>query len=227
QVAAASSDGEEALRGGDMGVRPAAGWPDLFLQAVRELKPGQVSDIIQSGNGFHILTVVAREGGAAPAQLGADGQPMPVTQHRVRHILLETSAVLNDEQAHARLQAIRDRIVGGQVSFADMARQYSDDASAPQGGELGWVSPGETVPQFEEALTRLEPGQVSQPVRTPFGWHLLLVEERRVQDVSEENRRMQARQFLFQRKLEPAWMEWSSLVRSRAYVDNRLERALP
>lgn len=227
QVAAANSDGEEAMRGGDMGVRPAAGWPDLFLNAVGQLQAGQVSEVIQSGNGFHILKVVDREGGPAPIAFGSDGQPMPVTQHRVRHILVQTSAVVDDEQARARLQAMRDRILSGQVSFADMARQYSDDPSAPQGGDIGWLSPGDTVPEFEQVIVGLEPGTVSQPFRTVFGWHLALVEERRVQDVSDERRRLQARQILYQRKLEPAWTEWTSLVRSRAYVDNRLERELP
>ncbi len=224
QLAAANSDGEEAMRGGDLGVRPAAGWPELFLRAAGNLQPGQVSEVIQSGNGFHILKVLDRQGGPAPVVLNVDGSPMPVTQHRVRHILIRPTAVLSDEDARQRLQSIRERIVQGQVSFADMARQYSDDPSAPQGGDLGWVSPGETVPVFEQTIATLEPGTVSQPFRSPFGWHIAVVEERRVQDVSREMQRSQARQILFQRKLEPAWVEWTSLVRSRAYVDNRLER---
>ncbi len=225
QLAAGGSDGEEALQGGDMGIRPMVGWPDLFLQAVGTLQPGQVSDIVQSGNGFHILKVVAREGGAqaaARAGGGIDFGQKQVTQSHVRHILIKTSAVVNDEQARARLEQIADRVRHGQATFADMARQYSDDTSAPQGGELGWISPGETVPAFERAMTALQPGQMSQPVKSEFGWHLILVEDRRVQDVTEQARRMQARQILFQRKLEPAWEEWVGIVRGRAYVDNRL-----
>lgn len=225
QLAAGGSDGEEALQGGDMGIRPMVGWPDLFLQAVGNLQAGQVSDIVQSGNGFHILKVVAREGGqqaAARAGGGLDFGQKQVTQHHVRHILVKTSAVVTDEDARSRLNQIADRIRHGQASFADMARQYSDDTSAPQGGELGWLSPGETVPAFERAMAVLQPGQMSEPVKSEFGWHLILVEDRRVQDVTEQARRMQARQILFQRKLEPAWEEWVGIVRGRAYVDNRL-----
>jgi len=225
QLAAGGSDGEEALQGGDMGIRPMVGWPDLFLQAVGNLQTGQVSDIVQSGNGFHILKVVAREGGqqaAARAGGGLDFSQKQVTQHHVRHILIKTSAVVTDEEARSRLNQIADRIRHGQATFADMARQYSDDTSAPQGGELGWISPGETVPAFERAMTTLQPGQMGEPVKSEFGWHLILVEERRVQDVTEQARRMQARQILFQRKLEPAWEEWVGVVRGRAYVDNRL-----
>jgi len=225
QLAAGGSDGEEALQGGDMGIRPMVGWPDLFLQAVGNLQAGQVSDIVQSGNGFHILKVVAREGGqqaAARAGGGLDFGQKQVTQHHVRHILVKTSAVVTDEEARARLSQIADRIRHGQANFADMARQYSDDASAPQGGELGWISPGETVPAFERAMEALQPGQMSEPVKSEFGWHLILVEDRRVQDVTEQARRLQARQILFQRKLEPAWEEWVGIVRGRAYVDNRL-----
>src|SRR5690606_22968821 len=225
QLAAGGSDGEEALQGGDMGIRPMVGWPDLFMQAVANLQSGQISDIVQSGNGFHILKVVAREGGqqaSARAGGGIDFGQKQVTQHKVRHILVKTSAVVNDEQARARLEQIADRVRHGQATFADMARQYSDDASAPQGGELGWISPGETVPAFERAMAALQPGQMSEPVKSEFGWHLILVEDRRVQDVTEQARRLQARQILFQRKLEPAWEEWVGIVRGRAYVDNRL-----
>lgn len=223
QLAAASSDGEEAMRGGDMGERPMLGWPDLFIQAVSGLQAGEVSDLVQSGNGFHILKVVAREGGQPAATPGrVDLGPKQVTQSRVRHILVKTSAVMSDDQARARLEQIRDRIDHGQATFADMARQYSEDASAPQGGELGWISPGDTVPPFERAMNSLQPGQMSEPVQSEFGWHLLLVEDRRVQDVTEETRRIQARQILFQRKLEPAWEEWVGMVRARAYIDNRL-----
>ena len=226
QLAAAGSDGDEAMRGGDMGVRPVVGWPDLFVQAVANLQAGQVSDIVQSGNGFHILKVVGRDGARQTGPAGApDPGPTQVTQSLVEHILIKTSAVVSDDQARSQLLQIRDRISHGQASFADMARQYSEDASAPQGGEIGWVSPGETVPAFERAMNALQPGQMSEPVKSEFGWHLLHVTDRRVQDVTDQARRMQARQTLFQRKLEPAWEEWVGMVRGRAYVDNRLTQA--
>lgn len=223
QLAAASSDGEEALRGGDLGARPTARWPDLFLQAVAQLQPGQISEPVQSGNGFHVIKLVAREGGTAGAGNPLTStEPMDVTQTRARHILIRTSQVVNDDQARQQLQALRSRIQQGGANFADMARQYSNDTSAPQGGELGWLSPGETVPAFEQAMDSLQPGTISEPVQSPFGWHLILVEERRTQDMSGQAKRMQARQVLFQRKLEPAWEEWTQMTRSRAYVENRL-----
>lgn len=221
QLAAANSDGEEAMRGGDMGPRSAAGWPELFLQATQGLRAGQVSGLVQSGNGFHILKVLDRDEPKNDGPLGDQG-PVSEAQTQARHILIRTSAVVSDAQARERLQQLRERIVRGGENFAALARQYSDDASAPQGGDLGWVSPGETVPAFERAMEGLQPGEVSQPVQSPFGWHLILVEDRRVQDVTEQTRRLQARQLLFQRRLEPAWNEWVSTVRARAYVDNRL-----
>src|SRR5690606_1337082 len=213
-LAAAASDGPEALQGGVMGARPLDGWPDLFIKAVASLQKGQVSGLIQSGNGFHILKVLDRSGGAArpppapapqapmapqpgagmPAQQG----PVQVTQTHARHILIKTSAVMTDDQARQRLEQIRQRVVNGGASFADMARQYSEDNNAPQGGDLGWVNPGEMVPAFEQAMNALPVGGISEPVLSPFGWHLILVEQRREHDVSDELQRMQARQILFE-----------------------------
>ncbi|MCK9507987.1 MAG: peptidylprolyl isomerase [Pigmentiphaga sp.] len=219
QLAAASSDGEEALRGGELGTRPADRWPELFLQAVSRLQPGQVSDIIQSGNGFHILKVVeltSATGVVLPTE------SMPVQQTKARHILLKTSQILSDEQARTRLSGLRDRLVQGGESFTELARQYSNDASAPQGGDLGWLSPSETVPEFERVMNSLEPGQVSQPIQSPFGWHLILVEDRRTQDVGRERQRSAARQTLFQRKVDQKYEDWASALRDRAYVEIRL-----
>ncbi len=238
-LAAAASDGPEALQGGAMGARAADGWPDLFLDATANVAAGQVSDIVQSGNGFHILKVLDRQGGsAAPPQaqagvngLGAAGPggqqasgPMPVTQTHARHILIRTSAVLSDEQARTRLEQLRQRILEGGESFADMARRYSNDASAPQGGDLGWLNPGETVPAFEQAMDALQDGAISQPIESPFGWHLIQVQERRTQDMADQFQRMQARQALFERRAGPAFEEWLDQLRDRAYIDNRLER---
>jgi len=238
-LAAATSDGPEALQGGNMGTRPIDGWPDLFVKAVASLQTGQVSDLIQSGNGFHILKVLDRRDPAsaqaptAAPQAGPPGGapeapppqgPMPVTQTHARHILIKTSAVMSDDQARTRLEQLRQRIVQGGESFADLARRYSSDSTAPQGGDLGWVNPGETVPPFEQAMNALQPGEISQPVQSPFGWHLILVEGRRTQDMAEEYQRMQARQILFERRAEPAFQEWLDQLRDQAYIDNRLER---
>ena len=231
-LAASSSDGPHALEGGVMGVRPIEGWPDLFLQATRGLQVGQVSRVFRSGQGFHILKVLtwgedARS--AAPQQdFSATGQPlaeqgpMIVTQTRARHILVRTDQITSDEQAEQRLQLVRNRLLSGE-SFEALARSHSDDASAPQGGDLGWVSPGETVPAFEQVMDSLQPGEVSEPFRSPFGWHIVEVLERRNQDMGDEYKRMQARQILFQRRIEPAVDQWLNELYGKAYIENRLD----
>jgi peptidyl-prolyl cis-trans isomerase SurA len=236
-VAKASSEGPEASRGGDLGVRPLSGWPDLFLKAVANVPDGQISNIIQSPNGFHILKVVGRAGGTPPPQAqpapppaptGPDTQlpkgPMPVQQTQARHILLKSSAVMTDDVARQRLADIRLRIVQGGESFSDLARRFSNDASAPQGGDLGWLNPGETVPPFEKAMNALNIGELSQPVQSQFGWHLILVEKRRTQDMADQYLRNQVRQRLFIRRSESEFDAWLQRVRNQAYIDNRLEK---
>ncbi|PLC48747.1 molecular chaperone SurA [Pollutimonas subterranea] len=238
-IAASSSDGPEALSGGELGVRPAEGWPDLFLQATENLKAGETSAIIQSGNGFHILKVLTRgqasQGGATaprapapgPAPVAPQAQqqaqgPMMVTQTHARHILIKSSQVMSDEKAETRLKQLRQRIVNGE-KFEDLAKRSSEDVTAPQGGDLGWLTPGETVPAFEQAMNALEPGQISEPVKSQFGWHLIQVLERRTKNMENEFKRMQARQVLFQRRIEPAFEDWLSQLRSQAFIDNRLD----
>lgn len=238
-VAKASSDGPEASLGGDLGVRPLNGWPDLFLKAVANVPDGRISNIIQSPNGFHILKVVGRAGGEPPPQAqqappppaptGPDTQlpkgPMPVQQTQARHILLKSSAVMTDEVARQRLADIRQRIVQGGESFGDLAKRFSNDASAPQGGELGWLNPGETVPPFEKAMNALKIGEVSAPVQSQFGWHLILVEGRRTQDMADQFLRNQVRQRLFIQRSEAEFDAWLQRVRNQSYIDNRLEKA--
>jgi peptidyl-prolyl cis-trans isomerase SurA len=237
-VAASSSDGPKALSGGELGVRPVSGWPDLFLQATQKLKPGEVSDIIQSGNGFHILKVLTRGPAHSPAQASGPTSPassataanappqqqgpMMVTQTHARHILIKTTKVMSDEKAQTRLNQLRQRLVNGE-SFEDLAKRYSEDVSAPQGGDLGWLTPGETVPPFEQAMNALQPNQISEPVKSQFGWHLIQVLERRTKNMENEFKRMQARQILFQRRVEPAFEDWLSQLHGQAYIDNRLD----
>ncbi|NLY27139.1 MAG: molecular chaperone SurA [Alcaligenaceae bacterium] len=240
-VAAASSDGPEALEGGSMGVRPEEGWPDLFLDATRSLKAGEVTGIVQSGNGFHILKVVTRgqpaqasqrqqppapaSAPASPApQVGAQSGPMMVTQTRARHILVKTSQVMTSDKARTRLEQVRQRLLNGEP-FEDLAKRYSEDSTAPLGGDLGWLSPGETVPPFQRAMDALQPGQISEPVESQFGWHLIEVTDRRTQDMADEYRRVQARQALFERRVEPAFDDWLNRIRGQAYIDNRLDPA--
>jgi peptidyl-prolyl cis-trans isomerase SurA len=239
EVAKASSDGPEASRGGDMGVRPLNGWPDLFLKGVAGVQDGRISNIIQSPNGFHILKVIGRAGGAPPAPKpqpqaapapGTPGGPvpqgpMPVQQTQARHILIKTTAVVNDENARKRLEQIRERIVQGGESFSDMAKRFSNDASAPQGGVLGWLNPGETVPPFEKAMNALKEGEISQPVQSQFGWHLIIVDGRRTQDMADQFIRNQARQQIFQQRSNTAFESWLQQVRSQSFIDNRLEKS--
>jgi peptidyl-prolyl cis-trans isomerase SurA len=237
-VAASSSNGPHALEGGNLGVNPTSGWPDLFVSATQNLQVGQISGIVQSGNGFHILKVVSRgqAGGSAananasppPQQAANPGQPAPqqgpmmVTQTHARHILIKVSKVMSDEQAQTRLLQLRQRIESGE-KFDVLAKRYSQDATAPQGGDLGWLNPGETAPAFEEAMNALQPGQVSAPVKSQFGWHLIEVQERRTKNMEKEYTRMRARQILFQRRAEPAYEDWLSQLHGKAYIDNRLD----
>lgn len=242
EVAKSSSDGPEASRGGDMGVRPLSGWPDLFLKGVAGVPDGRISNIIQSANGFHILKVIGRAGGAPPTPKpqpqpqaapapGTPGGPvpqgpMPVQQTQARHILIKTTAVVTDEIARQRLAQIRERIVQGGENFSDMAKRYSNDSSAPQGGALGWLNPGETVPPFDKAMNALKIGEISMPVQTQFGWHLIVVDARRTQDMAEQFKRNQARQQIFQQRSNTAFEAWLQQVRTQAFIDNRLEKSL-
>ena len=226
------SDGPEASRGGDLGVRPASGWPDLFLRAARNLQPGQVSGVVRSPAGFHILLVTGRAGGeaAAPPPPPPQAQPrdptgpMMVDQTKARHILIKTSAVMTDDQAKQRLLNARSRIVQGGESFEDVARAVSEDSSAPLGGDLGWLNPGDTVPEFERAMNSLEPGQISEPVKSPFGWHLIVVDQRRSEDMAEQYRRNLARQELYERRASAQFEAWLQQMRNVSFIDNRMFR---
>ena len=238
-VAAASSDGPDALQGGNLGVKPTDGWPDLFVSATTSLAVGQVTGILKSGNGFHILKVLSRSGASArpasspaqsagpnltPSATAEDEGPKMVTQTHVRQILIKVTQVMSDAQAEQRLVDLRQRIEHG-ASFATLAKQYSQDASAPQGGDIGWVNPGETVPAFQQAMDALTVGQVSEPVKTQFGWHLIQVLARRTKNMAEDYRREQARRILFERRAGPAFDEWLGQLRGRSYIDNHVDPA--
>jgi peptidyl-prolyl cis-trans isomerase SurA len=145
-----------------------------------------------------------------------------VTQTRARHILVKTNEVVSEEDARRRLQGLRERIAAG-ADFAELARLNSEDGTAARGGELGWVYPGDTVPEFERAMNALAPGELGQPVRTPFGFHLIEVQERRAADVSAERQRLLARQALRERKADEAYQDWLRQLRDRTYVELRLE----
>lgn len=214
QVSAAYSDAQNALQGGAMGWRDEAKLPGLFIDAVKDLKIGETSPVLRSANGFHILRLNDKRGVDAT---------LVVTQHHARHILIKTNEVVTDQDAYVRLLELRDRVINGGANFADLAKLHSADLSAAKGGDLGWLNPGDTVPEFERAMTALAPGGVSEPVRSPFGWHLIQLIEKRDQDVSQERQRLEARRAIRERKSEEAFQDWVRQTRDRAYVEYRLE----
>lgn len=213
QVSALYSDAQNALEGGKLGWRSAAQLPNLFADALPSLKPGDTSALLRSANGFHILKLLEQRG---------SNTPYIVRQTQAAHILIKTNELVNDREAQHRLNDLRERLVHG-ARFADLARLNSDDLSASRGGELGWLSPGDTVPEFERAMDALAPNEISQPIVSPFGWHLIQVIARRNQDLSEERRRIEARRMIRARKAEEAFDDWVRQTRDRAYIEVRLE----
>ena len=214
RVAASYSDAPDALQGGVLGWRSQDRLPELFSEVLLKMQPGQVSEPLRSPAGFHILELVDRRGAGVEA---------PVRQTRLRHILIRTNEAISESEARRKLMDLRDRLVNGNADFAELARTYSDDGTAARGGELDWVYPGDTVPEFERAYEELKIGEVSQPVRTPFGYHLIQVLERRASDVSPERKRMQARNALRDRKADEAYQEWLRQLRDSTYVELRLD----
>jgi peptidyl-prolyl cis-trans isomerase SurA len=215
QLAATYSNAPEALQGGSLGWRAHDRLPELFAHALEGLKPGDITPPLRSPAGFHLLKVLDRR------VAGISDAPIPQT--RVRHILIRTSETMSENEARRRLLDLRRRILAKEVDFGEMARVHSDDASAARGGELDWIYPGDTVPDFERAYRQLAIGEISEPVRTPFGMHLIQVLERRSADMSAERRRLQARQALRERKADEAYHEWLRQLRDTTYVELRLE----
>ena len=213
QVAASFSDAPDAVQGGAMGWRELARLPTIFAEVVRGLKNGEVSAVLRSPNGLHIVRVNERRGQNAP---------LIVSQTHARHILIKTSEVVSESDARERLVKLKERL-DNKVDFAELARLQSEDTSASRGGDLGWLSPGDTVPEFEKAMDALKPAEISGPVRSPFGWHLIQVIERRRQDMSEQQQRLQARMSLRAQKADEAYQEWLRQLRDKAFVEFRLE----
>jgi peptidyl-prolyl cis-trans isomerase SurA len=213
QVAATFSDAPDALQGGNLGWRPPARLPQIFLDPIRSLKPGQYSGVLRSAAGFHIVKLI---------ETRSRKDPTVVEQTRVRHILVKVNEITSDADAKAKIERIRERIDLG-AKFDEQAKLNSEDGSASKGGELGWISPGDTVPDFEAAMGRLKIGELSAPVRTPFGWHLIEVEDRRTQDITAERQRDQARLALRQRKSDEMFQDWVRQQRDRTYVEIKLD----
>ena len=213
QMAAEYSDDEQALKGGDLGWRKAAQLPTMFANTVLNMKVGQISTPIRSPSGFHIIKVLKIRGGTEQI----------VHQTKVRHILIKPNEIRSEDECKQLINDIRNRIVSGKDSFATMAKTYSDDpGSALQGGELGWVNPGSMVPTFEKVMNATKIGQISQPFRTRYGWHILKVEDRRQQDMSKKFRRNRARMILQRRKFDEELDTWLREIRQNAYVEVKL-----
>ena len=213
QVAAAFSDAPDALQGGAMGWRDGARLPALFLDALKTLQPGAASPLLRSANGFHIIRMNERRGA---------GAPVIVQRTHARHILVKTNELVPQAEARRRVESLKERL-DNNADFAELARLHSEDASGSKGGDLGWLSPRDTVPEFEGAMNALKPGEISTPVQTPFGWHLIQVLERRDEDMSRDRQRLVAQSALRARKADESYQEWVRQLRDRAYIEYRLD----
>ena len=213
KLAVSYSDALDALQGGAMDWRARDRLPELFANSLDAMKPGEVSGIIRSPAGFHVIKLIDRRGGGAPAR---------VEQTHARHILVKTSEIVSEADARRKLNNLRERIANG-ADFGELAKLNSDDSSSIKGGDLGWVYPGDTVPDFERVMNSLNVAQLSEPFATSFGWHLMQVLERRQADVSGERKRQEARLTLRERKADEAYQEWLRQLRDRAFVEYRLD----
>ena len=208
-----ASDSASLASGGELGLRTLERYPPLFLEATRDLAVGEVSALVRSGAGFHILKVLEKKSAALPA--------MTVTQSHARHILLRVGPQLSETAARDKLNEFKKSIAAGKADFAALARDHSQDGSAAQGGDLGWASPGMFVPEFEAVMNSLAPGQISEPLVSRFGVHLIQLMERRKAALSPQQQRESVRAMLREKKLDDAYASWAQDVRGRAYVELR------
>lgn len=223
QNAASYSDADEGLSGGDIGWKSTDRLPKAFADALSGLKPGDITGIIKSPNGFHILKILDKRSmstGADQVPGIADGHI--VQQIHARHILIKVNQLVSADEAKRKLIDLKQRIQNNSATFEELAKTFSNDTSANRGGDLGWIYPGDTVPEFEKALVSLHPGEISEPVETQFGFHLIQVLEKKTDDMSLERKRIAAKQALRERKIAEATEEWLRQLRDRAYVEYRL-----
>lgn len=213
RVSASFSDAPNALEGGNLGWKKGSQVPALFLEALKTLQVGELSPPLRSPNGFHILKLTNKRGG---------NSPLVIEQTHARHILIKLSEVTTEKEGKLKMDSIKERLDNGE-KFEVLARQFSEDTTASNGGDLGWVNPGDTVPQFEKAMNELKYNEISAPVRSQFGWHVIQVIERRKQDMSKEAARLKARQEIRTRKADEAYQDWIRELRDRAYVELKLE----
>lgn len=214
QVAASYSEAPDAMSGGMIEPRPADRLPTLYAEAIATLQPGQVSGILRSPAGFHIVKLINRQGG--------DTVNRVIRQTHARHILIKVNELVSSEEARHKLAGLKERLDNG-ADFAELARLYSNDLSAAKGGDLGWLYQGDTVPEFERAMDAQAINEIGKPVQSPFGWHLIQVLERKNAEAGDERKRLLARQALRERKSDEAYEDWLRQMRDRAYVEYRLE----
>ena len=212
-IAATYSDGEQALEGGDLGWRKYSQVPTLFVDFIATMEQGDISELIRSPSGYHIIKLMDIR----------DAEELVVTQTLARHILIKPSEILTEAEVINRLESLRHRLESGD-DFSELARGNSEDVvSAADGGDLGWVSPGDLVPEFESQMTDLSLNQISDPFQTQFGWHIVQVLDRRQHDSTDDIRRARAREFIRQKKMDAARETWLQELRDDAYVEYRLE----
>ena len=221
QNAASFSDADEGLSGGDIGWRNTERLPQAFAEALTNVPVGGITGIIRSPNGFHILKVLERrnpENGNPSTTVGN-----VVQQIHARHILIKVNQLVSADEARHKLVDLKQRIINNTASFEELAKTYSNDTSANRGGDLGWIYPGDTVPEFEKAMMALNIGEISDPVETQFGFHLIQVLEKKMDDVSQERKRAAARQQIRERKIAEETSEWLRQLRDQVYVEYRLD----
>jgi peptidyl-prolyl cis-trans isomerase SurA len=216
KIAASFSEAPDGLKGGSLGLRPLDRLPELYADTVKKLQPGDVSEVLRSPAGFHIIKLTEKRSG--------ETNPLAVAakQTHARHILIKVNELVSTAESEHKIATLKERLDNG-ADFAELARQYSNDLSASKGGDLGWLYAGDTVPEFEAAMDALKINQISAPVQSPFGFHLIQVLERRTGELSIERQRMIARQVLRERKADEVYQDWARQLRDRAYVEDRLE----
>ncbi|MEP1215276.1 MAG: peptidylprolyl isomerase [Marinobacter sp.] len=216
EVAVAESDASNALDGGNMGWRAENRLPSLIANVVPDLEPGTVSPVLQNNSGFHLVMVMDRRGGE---------QAQMIEQAMVRHILVRTSETVSESQAEEAIRDIYEQLQNG-ADFGTLAREYSDDpVSGSDGGNLGWVSPGQMVPEFEQAMMAADVGEFKGPFRSQFGWHILQVQDRREQDISGDIRESEARQAIYRRKYDTELQNWLREIRDEAFIEFKNEES--
>ncbi|MEB0139256.1 MULTISPECIES: peptidylprolyl isomerase [unclassified Undibacterium] len=218
KLAVTYSDSAEALKGGDLGWREQERLPQLFVDAISKIKEGEFSEIVRSPNGFHIVKL---NGKRASSDTKADAAV--VQQTHVRHILMKANQIVNDAEVRQKMLDLKQKIDSKAATFEDLAKANSSDGSASKGGDLGWIYPGDTVPEFEQAMNKLAINEVSAPVQSQFGYHLIQVLERKSEDQSKDRKRLAARQALHDRKADEALQDWLRELRDRTYVEFRLD----